>query len=37
MDPVIKVVIRVIVVLAVIVYLAQLLGIADLPLPRARG
>ncbi len=36
MDPIFKVVIRVVVVIAVIVYLAQLFGVADLPFPRGR-
>lgn len=36
MDATIKVVIRVVIVVCVIVYLAQLFGVADLPLPRAR-
>ncbi len=36
MDPAIKMVIRIVVVVCVIFYLIQLFGIADLPLPRAR-
>ncbi len=36
MDPTIVIVIRVVVVICVIVYLAQLFGVADLPLPRAK-
>ena len=36
MDPTVKVVIRVVIVICVIVYLAQLFGVADLPLPRGR-
>jgi len=34
MDPTIVIVIRVVIVICVIVYLAQVFGIADLPLPR---
>lgn len=36
MDPAIKMVIRVVIVICVILYLVRLFGIADLPLPRAR-
>ena len=36
MDPVIKTVIRIVIVVCVILYLVQVFGIADLPLPRAR-
>lgn len=36
MDPVIKTVIRIVVVVCVILYLVRLFGIADLPIPRAR-
>jgi hypothetical protein len=36
MDPAIKTVIRVVVVLLVVLYLLRLFGLADLPLPRAR-
>ena len=36
MDPTIVIVIRVVVVICVIVYLAQLFGVADLPFPRAK-
>jgi hypothetical protein len=34
MDPVIKTVIRIVIVVCVILYLIQVFGIADLPLPR---
>lgn len=37
MDPVIKIAIRVVVAICVIVYLAQIFGVADLPLPHRRG
>lgn len=36
MDPAIKTVIRIVIVVCVILYLVRLFGIADLPLPRAR-
>ena len=36
MDPTIKTVIRVVVVLCVVLYLLQAFGIVDVPLPRAR-
>ena len=36
MDPTIKVVIRVIVVVVVCLYLLRVFGIADVPIPRAR-
>ena len=36
MDPAIKLVIRIVIVICVILYLVRLFGIADLPLPRAR-
>lgn len=35
MDNTIKIVIRIVIVICVILYLVQLFGIADLPLPRA--
>jgi hypothetical protein len=34
MDPAIKLAIQIIVLVCVVVYLAQLFGVADLPLPR---
>lgn len=36
MDPVIKTIIRVVVVVCVVVYLASLFGVMDLPLPRVK-
>lgn len=36
MDPAIKTVIRIVIVVCVILYLVRLFGVADLPLPRAR-
>lgn len=37
MDPTIKIIIRVIVLIGVLYYLAGLFGVADLPLPHYRG
>lgn len=34
MDPIIKTIIRVVIVIAVIVYLANMFGVMDLPVPR---
>ncbi len=36
MDPTIIIIIRVVVVICVILYLAQVFGVADLPLPHGR-
>lgn len=36
MDPVIKTVIRIFIVVCIIMYLVRLFGVADIPLPRAR-
>lgn len=36
MDPAIKTIIRVVIVVCVIVYLASLFGVMDLPLPRGK-
>ena len=36
MDPTIKTVIRIVVVLCVVLYLLQAFGIVDMPIPRAR-
>ena len=36
MDPVIKTIIRVVIVVCVVVYLARLFGVMDLPVPRAK-
>lgn len=36
MDPIIKTIIRVVIVIAVIVYLANMFGVMDLPVPRGK-